>query len=303
MHPDNPYKQWPGTRRYAKQQLEFRNPYFPKESREEKTKRHHTLWRYSGALLLVVIIYSVLFTKLFWLESISVKGASPEHSERITRVLEATLNQKHGWIIPGRNKLFLSSQRLQSAVASEFANEISFETLQVAIKGREVEVSVTERTAQLLWQKPNAELWLLDQSGTVFSQLTLPEGEPLPDLPLVKNIASESSGIGQVALKPKFAQTVLNLHRMIHQRFSEWIIKSYSPTLRECPPDTECQAASEMELSVEIGETTTTDIYFSTELSLEDQINALGLLLTQKINNLESVEYIDLRYLPRAFYK
>jgi cell division septal protein FtsQ len=46
-----------------------------------------------------------------------------------------------------------------------------------------------------------------------------------------------------------------------------------------------------------------TDIYFSADESIEDQINAIGVLMNEKITDLNKISYIDVRYLPRAYYK
>jgi hypothetical protein len=46
-----------------------------------------------------------------------------------------------------------------------------------------------------------------------------------------------------------------------------------------------------------------TDIYFSADEPVESQINAVGLLLNEKISDIDKVSYIDVRYLPRAYYK
>lgn len=69
---------------------------------------------------------------------------------------------------------------------------------------------------------------------------------------------------------------------------------------KEILPDCTTQPLLEFSLVVKDGPS----IIFSSTQSIEEQLNSLGLTLKEKLDNkLEQLDYVDLRYLPRVYYK
>jgi cell division septal protein FtsQ len=368
---DHRQRDWKPTRKYVSQQLQFRNPYFPRTTPVEKKSRRLKIYLWLGVIVLVGAVYLITFSSIFRINDIKVTGATADHESRIRQALTELLKEKRWLVIPGDNGLWVNPERLSQTIQDQLSNQASFKDMSIAKpKLKELSVTVKERTAELLWQVNPKEFFLLDSGGVVFSPITVSDEQPVPDLPLIKNVTKATTTINSEIITSAQAETIIATNQQLRQRFPELTVNYATPIIREsvrtvctkpttdsntnsntnsnrnlntnsntnrsnsstknanvspantnlnsnvasdtntnlnlnptAPCETEEVATSRYAKEILVNVAKDTDIYFSADESVESQINAIGVLLNEKIPDVNKISYIDVRYLPRAYYK
>lgn len=357
--------EWKPSRKYVSQQLQFRNPYFPRTTPVETKSRRRKIYFWLLGLIIAGLVYLITFSGFWRITNITVTGATPEHEQLVRNALNATITQRHWLIIPGDNGWWVNPTELSQTLLQKLAGQASFESIAVTKPNlKKITVTVKERTAAILWLVDAKQYFLLDSRGVVFSPITVSKEQPAPDLPLVKNIAKATTTIGTEIITATQAETILSATQRIKSRFPELKINYATPIIREsvrtvCADETDSNANSNSNSNLNRNSNTNaspknanisssnansnsnaasdtninlnsnteapcetrevpnsryarealinvakdTDIYFSADESIDDQINAIGVLLNEKITDINIISYIDVRYLPRAYYK
>ncbi|MFA6197620.1 MAG: hypothetical protein WC734_00490 [Patescibacteria group bacterium] len=353
------------SRKYVSQQLQFRNPYFPRTTPKETRKRRAKIYFWLALVVLAGLAYLVAFSGFWRISNITVTGATPDHERMIRDSLSDYLQQRRVLFLPGDNGWLINPNGLSQTLLKKLEGRASFESFNATKPNlKKIVIMVKERTAAILWQVDSKQYFLLDNRGVVFSPVTVSEEQPAPDLPLIKNIAKATTTIGAEIITAAQAETIIDASQRIKSRFSELKINYATPIIRESvrtvcideadsnsnnnsnsnsnrngntnsstrnanirpanvnsnsntTSDTNNSLNSNTEAPCETKEVPTgryarevlinvakdTDIYFSADELVDDQINAIGVLLNEKITDINKVSYIDVRYLPRAYYK
>ncbi|MDD5567303.1 MAG: hypothetical protein PHH01_03865 [Patescibacteria group bacterium] len=159
--------------------------------------------------------------------------------------------------------------------------------------------------------------------------------------PIIRHGKKETISIGQQIFPSALAQAILEVNQMFTDRFEDLLIDHFETIYRECvkiepakPTNTNKNANSNANTNenanTEINENTNASIddsedeecvdqpitefslvtpdgliiYFSSTLSVVEQINSLSMSLNDKLKNMvKDLKYIDLRYIPRVYYK
>lgn len=359
------HQEWKPSRKYVSQQLQFRNPYFPRTTPVETKSRRRKLFLWLIGLAVLSLIFLFTFSGVWRISDITVSGATPDHERMIRESIDQNIHQRRWLVVPGDNGWLISPTSLSQTLLTKLEGRASFESFNVTKPNlKKITVSVKERTAAILWQVDTKQYFLLDNRGVVFSPITVSEEQPAPDLPLIKNIAKATTTIGTEIITAAQAETIIGASQRIKSRFSELKINYATPIIREsvrtvcidetdsnsntnsnsnsnrngntnsssknanirpanansnsnATSDTNNSLNSNTEAPCETKEVPTsryarealinvakdTDIYFSADEPVDDQINAIGVLLNEKITDINKISYIDVRYLPRAYYK
>ena len=268
--------------------------------------------------------YELIYGRIFKLETLVVTGVSQETENKISTIFKDASLNKQKWL-PASNIILFNS--------TEFKNEINkyflFEAITVQKKlWHTVVVTAQERPLIATFAGP-AGFFAVDSNGLVFRQLRDEETRSLTDLPSELNLvqsqslngamaidsgtvgvkttvpllvrgssifteASESSNPNSMVLGSLvLPQTALNLileadtalPKITNSRVLRYGVRSTSET-------------------VEVFLAAGYKLYLTAATALDIQSKRLDMILKQKLNNkVNQLEYIDLRYDERIFYK
>jgi cell division septal protein FtsQ len=205
-----------------------------------------------------------------------------------------TLNFLHGsylWLYPKNNSLWYSRKKLEKHLASTFRR---IETINIEREGfHTLNISITERKPFAIWCSsisagPNTICYFMDQNGTIFSEAPYFSGDAYFKY---YGLVSTSSPIGSqyIASSTKFAE------------ISNFIESVRGLSIR--PVYLLAKQGGEFSLVLVGGG----EIYFNEKDSLSLALQNLEALLKTPALSLKNgilpVDYIDLRYGNKLFYK
>ncbi len=332
MNEDN---NWRSSRRFVTKQINYRNPYFQRETPVEKKKRHEKLTASIFILLFAVILYFILFSKYFRISELNVSNANSQNINYVEAITDDYLNMKYALIFPKDNWFLLSPSSLEAYIEREVVNKFSLASVEVDKKfPNKVNVVFKERTAELLIENQNST-YLLDNQGVVISEyynITETEGDAQDEtrLPLIKINDEILVSIGKNSLPAEMVNAIINAGEILPRRLPDIKIDHFSIIPRECEPSEKpaeqisldnsglenlnVNSNSEPEPEIECDKfdlnefsVVTYDgfsIYFTVRDDITYQVNNLYLAVNEKIKTrLDQLNYIDLRFLPKIYYK
>ncbi|MDP3965116.1 MAG: hypothetical protein Q8Q20_05710 [bacterium] len=362
-------------RRFVTRNLEYHNPYFQRESPEQKNHRHKRLRYWIVAVVIIAVAYIVVYSSIFRVSELDVTGPNTAHSGLLQQEADEYLSSRIWGVLPQDNSLWLSADVMESALIEAAADTVALESL-VVVKDfpKKITVEYIERTAKIIVMNEE-RLFSVDSQGVVISEYAPPvfvnndENVPAPDgastdtqqdntepeYPvLVADI--EEVLIAHQVVPPALVQAIIDLEDRFPSRFSEFSIDQYSTIDRPCEEfvledetvdeennennslnsnsettnanvNTNLNINTNSTKNINSANTNTQErivvpcpepilnefalrlkegpeIYFSTDAAIEIQLNSLYLTINETIKNgLSGLEYIDLRYLNRVYYK
>ncbi len=294
-------------RRYERRP--FRNPYFVKSVQVIPWKIVLPLL---GVLLLLVSGFSYLFrAERFAITEVHVVGTASIASSDVEAIVRTYLEERR-WIFFHRNNRFLFNANL---LRERLRLSYVFEGLDLKQEGKGITIAVKEKPTPFLWETDGI-LWLLAEDGSAVRALTAeerarvedawngremividpasgetgntPPPDPFASLPHHVNTQDKPLHPGDIAISPETSERIRTfLDRLM----------GIGITIREIRVDAE--VGSWME-----GKTTDRfSILFDPALDVLTQANNLKTLLTQTVTDRSRLEYVDVRFGERVYYK
>jgi len=130
----------------------------------------------------------------------------------------------------------------------------------------------------------------MDLEGNIISEV--PFKDPNPNFPRIYDESSQLVQGNQIIIPPRQIKFIINILTMLPLRTGDIDINSFRMPNRK---------SNEIKVVTEKG----WQIYFNTNLNVETQLDKLVLIYEKKIKELgiDNLEYIDLRFGNRVFYK
>lgn len=270
------------------------NPYFRSRSADHlpTSRLSATTARWSfktwmrllgGTIILIGIIWLTLFSPVFIIKDIKVSGAEAGKIDMI-KELAWKQTKSHRWfIIPQSRLLTLSKKQLQAEIAQEYI----FESIQIKKKlFHTLEIKIIEKKPAAVWFE-NESYYVVDQTGLVLAK----ENSPRSELAVLYNNSAPTIIAKQINTDKQVALTRgIELFKLTQTQFAYLKPKQISvPAERET-----------IVLILDGGQL----IYLTTKQSAQPQLEKLDTLLkTELKNRLPSVDYIDLRFGDKIYYK
>jgi cell division septal protein FtsQ len=255
------------------------NPFFDRQTKKGRYK----IYLISGLLVLIVLIYGVLSSPLFLLTNIEVKGNIKITEQEINDLVNQQFAEKVWWLFNQQNYWLFNANELSQKLKQNynlFSTEITkpgFHTLHINLQ---------EQTASLILQIGES-FYHLDYKGAAFEQINAADAVQTA-LPIVIVNTSATVAINSSPLDSNMQDFLLTLNRrLIQQNIG---VKNYV-----------LDSVTDREVKVQ-----TTDGYyilFDIRQDVASQTNNLKLLLQDKIKDPKNLQYIDLRFGERIFYK
>ncbi len=241
------YRDWTSSRRFVTKQLNYRNPYFPRESFSEKRKRRQRFIVIGIIIVCLAVSYFLFISPVFQIREITVEGGTTDRISFIENRVDEYLQGKMLGVIKNDNWFLVSSNRLKNWLDKDLMNKISLETLTIEKAfPHTIHVTFRERTAQLILQADN-QSYLLDRQGYVISEQYLnpvvetKEGAPAAEepsktiYPILRHETKSAVSIGQQIIPAALAQSILETNRMFLEKYQEISIDHFETIVRDCP--------------------------------------------------------------------
>jgi cell division septal protein FtsQ len=223
--------------------------------------------------LIIGFVYVVLFSPLFKVRSIAVRGNQQLTTEELKKQTQAILSAS----FLGSNSLFVNPDEIGKRLKT---NNYQLENVQVErrLLGG-ILVTVSEQRATLQWRS-GSSVFVLSGNGKAYAQLdNLDKG-----LPVVEDSTNLPVRIGQKVVPSSFVAFVQKVDPQLASLGLQSTNKSVAET------------TTELYVKTNKGYV----IKLDTTRSLESQISDLRAVLAKKIS---PSEYVDLRIAGRVFYK
>lgn len=141
----------------------FSNPYF-KKTVKDGSKFNTKL--YIQALTAVFLVYLIIYSDLFKIKAIEVKGTDMINPQEIQLIAENETNHLRYFILPGRNLLFISNNKINDQIKAKY----SLNKLEIDKGWQKLIISVEERAANIIASN-NVSYYFIDASGTITKEL------------------------------------------------------------------------------------------------------------------------------------
>lgn len=278
-------------------QKKINNPYFPKKpSKSGSLKRLFFFILFFAAIGFVCYM---LFSPKFQIGSISIEGNSFAKTEELNSRVQNFIKQRIFFIIPQSNILLISKKKLEK----ELYNNYHFENITIFKNlPSTLEIKVKEKEAVLVWIDDNGQYYI-DKKGFAFQQVPIAatvqnisektslirSDATLANIPKVSSGGYGVAELGKDILSENEVGFIIDIDNKLSQETSFEILQYevLNPTMVDIAAITQYGW----------------QIRFKTDGDINEQIAALNLVLSDKIDSLQNLNYIDLRFGSRVFYK
>ncbi len=302
----------------------FRNPFFSTQIRKTPS-RLKKIYKYLLIGGTVLILYILFFSPLFKINKIEINGTQMINPQDIQSVAIEQLNKKRLILFPQDNFFFLSKGQLEERINTKYA----LKNLELKKRRKKLIINIEEKVSGIVWVT-GEQYFFADLEGTIIREIPTDELDTIlayiyPDRYQINSldIVTESDepttevDIDSASGEP---ETKLSYHLPIcinedatpvsvgSEILSNDMINSIILLGDKLAVNTEFdvnhfsfQSASSFWLKVltEQG----IDLYFDTTRSIDDQITNLITVVDQNIDNLSAIQYIDLRFEDKVYYK
>lgn len=219
-------------------------------------------------------VFSFLLLDPFYqIEAVEVSGNKLTPKESLTSFSDKRVEG----FFSSRSLIFLNRRELKKEILDSYPHIESVEVVR-SFPDR-VEIKITEREKEAIWCNFEDRCFEVDFSGTLFKKAEDTEGELL-----IFDEIRENPQIGQRVIDN---EKIVAIFGIIESLEDLSISKVIVPNRED------------LFLKSELGP----EIRFSNSYDIERQLERLRILLSSEIETLNDIEYIELRYGSRVFYK
>jgi hypothetical protein len=256
---------------------QFVNPYF--ENKREKSGGFNTPL-YLKIIAGVFLIYVIIYSDLFKIKTIEVNGTDMIGQEELRQKVDEEISSWRWYLLPQKNLLFISKKGLSESIN----NEYKLKKLEIDRGWRKLTINIEEKINYLIIYN-NEKFFFADEEGSITTELSQEQAMSYWDKFPILNIYKEIN-TGDRVTSAKMVEFILEFNTKIKYIGIEF--HGY-----------ETNGESEITLVSKTGWRAHFDIYSDINLSIEN----MQLVLNEKIDDETKLEYIDLRFGNKVFYK
>lgn len=252
-------------------------------------------WFWGGVLFvffLWIIIYFYFFSSLFFISKINVLGNNDIKSDDIIQISENSITKKifsvGSWQVVSKSIFLVNTKNIQQEIKNKFSKieevlvqKKLFQTLNIKIKEKSAVAIFCNKLGIL-----SENCYFIDKEGIIFEELQ----ELQNDFVVIKKTdLSDKDYIGQKVVDQNIINMILKVQKILKDNYNVDI--------------TDALITSPLRLNITTAEKW--QIYLATDFDIDMQITKLNLLLKEEIavNVRQKLQYIDLRFKDRAYYK
>lgn len=261
------------------QQSEFKNPYFD-HKRQHHSGGFNTKF-YLKLIFGVFFVYVLFYSNLLKIDVVEVSGLDMISNSQFRQTVDQSLNDARWWLFPHGHMFFFSKNKLSRTIE----NEYGLESLMINRGWKRLDISIQERISYLILFN-RQKFYFVDQGGQVTQQLTKEQAVQYWDRFPILNINQEEIDIGDQLISGQMVNFLLRLNEKIMA----------SPLRKQ---GFESNGEQEVIFLAKEGWRAYFDINSDLDIAMEN----LLLVLNEKIEDQSQLEYIDLRFDNKVFYK
>ncbi len=297
----------------------FQNPYFRKE-----TKRSWKPWILIGGGfgLLVATVGYLGSAPVFATNSIEVSGTETISQDDIHALMEQTIHERRWFFFSGSNSFFFEPNRVREILASHY----TFEATEVVrtceyfdlVSHCKLSITVKEKTSQLLWRSAE-KTYLADLQGVVIRELSTTEiASLLEPEPVMVTVAPPEGNIVPIVEPPLPTNPLKRLPIFSDVNESPVTVGNHVLTTEEVTGlfrftellDAQSIRVTSIEIDRLAGKWVSAqtvvgyDVLFDPVADVDGQAERLKTVLTtENIADPSKLQYIDVRFGDRVYYK
>jgi len=273
-------------------QKKFINNLFGKKIKEYKVRKRFWLFRHKKiylpllGIIIIGLIYLLFYSTVFRVEEIEMQGLRDISFDELEQMIQEQQSKKRFFICPQTNLFCFSKKKLGERLNSKYSLEI------VVVKKRpfhKLKVYLQEHTSALTWISGD-KFYYIDLQGMLLSEV--PFKDPNPNFPRIYDESSQIVRGDYAILSTQQIDFIIAILTKLPLRTGDIEVNSFRLPNKN---------SNEIKVVTEKG----WQIYFNTNLDVEKQMDKLVLIYEKKIKELgiTNLEYIDLRFGNRVFYK
>jgi cell division septal protein FtsQ len=252
--------------------------------------------------LVVIFALFVYVSRIsaFNISSVNISGNKVVDTGMVTQIVEQDTSGKYLWLIPKTNIFFYPKNKIKNDLAREFTR---LENINISIEKKNIlEISVSERTAAYTWCGAVADFtitaencYFLDKNGYIFDSAPYFSGEVY--FKFYGSLTDNDHPAGSYVPKNNFTQLVSFKDTLITMG-----LKPFALSIDD-------SGDVHMYLSLQTTAHTYPEIIFKTDADFQniaenlDSALSTEPLMSDFQNKYASLEYIDLRYGNKVYYK
>lgn len=257
----------------------FINPYFNNTHKNETSNGFNTKL-YLKIILVVFIIYVIIYSDLFKIEKININGADLINKTELEQIVNEQINSWRFFVLPQKNLLLISKKKINEAISQRYG----LEKIEIKRGWKKITINIKEKINYLI-VNDNEKLFFSDNQGIVIREISQEEANRYnQDLPTIK--IKRELNIGDQAVSDKMVDFILQLNEKLKSLGIE--ISNY-----------ESGGVTEVTFITKAGWQAHFDINNDFNISIEN----MKMVLNDKIKDTTKLEYIDLRFGDKIYYK
>ena len=258
------------------------NPYFKTEKKLISKKGGFNTRLYLKIIAGVFLIYVLVYSELFAVTTIEVSGLDMISENEFYNTVNSNLKKWQWYILPQKNFLLLSKNKLKQGIADKY----SLEYINIKKGWKSLVIDLQEKISHAIVYNQSS-FYFADEQGRVLQELPQEQVSVYWDRFPILNIGQIEVNIGDEVASSEQINYIIQLD----QKIKETNIKKHGYERGE--------DVNEIRLVSKDGWRAYFDINSDLDISLEN----LLLVLSEKIEDPKRVEYIDLRFGNKIFYK
>ncbi len=279
------------TRVYS--QKTYSNPFFQRRRNRRISRiplKIKLLWAFL-ILAIVGLFWFLFYHQYFLIDNIVIKGAETIQEHKVYELVNRQLPKKRFFIL-NQNNLFSFSKR---QAKNEVLKKYYVENLKINKQlPRTIVVSFKEKTATAIWLEDDI-YYYIDNDFNIISKVETLEINTDNYTVLTNAIKESSIADNGVTKKIKIGEEYLNFALQLAQKIKNTAI-----------PNNGILAINKAESTINLNISNGPVIYFNVNNDLEKQFKFLTTLFEETIKgeeNLKKLQYIDLRFGDKIYYK
>lgn len=257
---------------------EFSNPYF---EHKRPVKIGFNTKFYLKILAVLFLIYLAVYSDLFKIEKIEIVGNDLISTAELTQAVQQELGSWHWFLIPQKNFIFMSKNKLKEGIAKNF----DFNRFEISRGWKSIKITVEEKISHLILYNQD-KFYFTDSDGKVVREVPKEEAEARWDKFPVLNVGRIQINSGDQIVSAKMVDFILKLDAEIKK--SQLVIFGY-----------EARGEDEAALVAKEG----WRAYFDINADLKNALDNMFLVLKEKVPDKNKLQYIDLKFGNKVYLK
>jgi cell division septal protein FtsQ len=272
----------------------YKNPYF---TNNKNSNRKLYIFLPIAVFLIILIIWGVIMLPFMHISTIEINGLITTQPKSVESSVNTQLLQPVLKLIPGNHIWFLNKNK----IAEKLEEEFQLTNITIQRDGRKLIINTDELITRAVWVSNN-QMSFLDKNGYIVRQLTNDERNEVeiqintqtsPNIFLQSFIIPiwDLSGTTDASVNV-LSSSALNAVIQIDELFRK---SNITPIAYQIEKQNQDWLIVKTTLAV--------DIYFDGAGNAQEQFNNLQIILSEYKNNVQSLDYIDLRFGNRVYIK